>query len=171
MKHPYEDKTVETVEAEILREAKCGKFKDFTFEMLKMRLGETCMYETLQKALESLIQKGKIVQSDDRAIYNLSEQANIKEMAVMEDKILEAIVESEVTGITIEEIIEKTGIDKQEASYLLLFLEIERKVVVRYIHGDGFIIEVYCLTEEEYQDQIQVFLWKFFFSGHHEQKV
>ena len=89
----------------------------------------------------------------------------------MKNKILKAILESEETGATIEEIAEKTGITRSKTSYLLLLLEINKKVVIKYVFGDGFILEVYHLTEEEYQNQIQVYLWDFFSSGFREQKV
>lgn len=92
-------------------------------------------------------------------------------MTEREENILKAILEIEPTGAAIEDIVEKTGITKLKALYILLLLEIKDKVIKGYIHGDGFILEVYHLTKKEYQNQIQVHLWDFFSSGLHEQKV
>ena len=92
-------------------------------------------------------------------------------MTEREENILKAILEIEPTGAAIEDIVEKTGITKSKALFIISLLEIKGKVAIGYIPGDGFILEVYHLTREEYQNQIQVHLWDFFSSGLHEQEV
>ena len=92
-------------------------------------------------------------------------------MTEREDKILKAILEIETRGATIEEIVEKTGIDKQRALFVISLLEIKGRIHMVNIPLDGCYLELYCLTEGEYQDQIQVYLWDFFSSGLREQKV
>ena len=85
----------------------------------------------------------------------------------IEDEILKAILEAQTTrtmiGATIEEIIEKTGIDKPEVLSSLLLLCIKKRVGIKNIPLEGCHLELYCLSEEEYQERIQSYLWDFFF--------
>ena len=61
--HPFGNKTIEEVETDIMRTVKREKPTGFNLDFLKQRLGETCPYESLEKALDSLIKKRKVIQN------------------------------------------------------------------------------------------------------------
>ncbi|MCK5412938.1 MAG: hypothetical protein KAI57_01040 [Candidatus Pacebacteria bacterium] len=64
--HPFADKPIEEVEKEIIEKVKAEKSGgDFSFTFLKMRLRESCDYITMGKALNSLIEKDKVIRTGD----------------------------------------------------------------------------------------------------------
>ena len=60
MVHPFKNRTVESAEQLIMERVINEEIRDFSLSILKLRLGEICPYETLEAALNSLIEKGKV---------------------------------------------------------------------------------------------------------------
>jgi len=61
--HPFANRTVENAEILIIERVRNEILIDFSFDILRMRLGEVCPYETLEAALNNLVKKGRVVKS------------------------------------------------------------------------------------------------------------
>jgi len=77
--HPFKDKTVKEVETDIIKIVKKEKPTGFSLSFLELRLGETCLYKSIEEALNSLVKKERIVHvgyiaSFGESLYDLVEE-------------------------------------------------------------------------------------------------
>ena len=75
--HPFKNKTIKKVETDIMRTVRREKPKGFNLDFLKQRLGEICLYKSIEKALDSLVKKKKIIQNGcdallDKPLYDVA---------------------------------------------------------------------------------------------------
>ncbi|MFA6096613.1 MAG: hypothetical protein WC788_03240 [Candidatus Paceibacterota bacterium] len=61
MVHPFKNRSIESAEQLIVERVANEEIRDFSFCILKLRLGEVCPYETLEAVLNNLIDKGKVI--------------------------------------------------------------------------------------------------------------
>lgn len=74
--HPHKNRTIKSAKELILRGVICEKLGNFNFDILKMRFGEICPYETLKIAFKKLIEEGKVAKSginyNGVIVYNIT---------------------------------------------------------------------------------------------------